>query len=127
MLPIQNRLKNSKEIQEVFKKGETSRSGFLFLKKLKKENNPNLISESKIAILIGKNFSNKATDRNKLKRFIREAVRNYVKILKPNYHIVIWIKFNKTVNEKSIIDKNGFFQIKQLIDSLIEKSKLKIK
>lgn len=70
MLAKENRLKKQKEFDGVFKKGRGLRSDSLFLKFVKNET-----GKTKIAFVVSKKVSNKAVDRNKIKRRLREAVR----------------------------------------------------
>jgi ribonuclease P protein component len=103
MLPLQNRLKSSKEIEYVFSHGFSAQSGFLFLK-YDKTNRP----ETRFAITIGKNFSKLANKRNRAKRLLREEIKKLLPSCKTGYDIVFFFKIPKDSLEKfeKEIEKN---------------------
>ncbi len=70
MLPKENRLKNTKDIERVFNNGKGFREGFLFLKLTN-----NNLSASRFAFIISKKSVGKATHRNKIKRILRNVVQ----------------------------------------------------
>jgi ribonuclease P protein component len=59
-----------KEFKEVLEKGKSIRTNYLVLKYLKQE-----LPYFRLGILISKKVSKKATERNKIKRRIKEIVR----------------------------------------------------
>jgi ribonuclease P protein component len=69
MLVKENRLTKKKDFEEVFKHGKGIKQGFLYLKY--KKNN---LKSCRFGIIVGKNYSKKAVDRNKIKRRIREIL-----------------------------------------------------
>ncbi len=77
MLLLENRLKRKKDFEKIFKQGESFKQDFLFLKI--KKNNLNI---SRFAFIVSQKVSKKAVIRNKIKRWLREAVRtNLVRII----------------------------------------------
>ncbi|MDD5551557.1 MAG: ribonuclease P protein component [Candidatus Pacebacteria bacterium] len=74
MLPSKNRL-NKKEVETIFKKGESFKSDFLLLKisKSKKQ------SPLRFSVIVPIKVSKKSTERNKIKRRIRESLRKKIK------------------------------------------------
>lgn len=77
MLSKKNRLKKKKDFEKIFKSGQSAREDFLLLKYL----NNNLI-ENRFGFIVSQKVSKKATMRNKLKRRLREAVRDNLKRMK---------------------------------------------
>jgi ribonuclease P protein component len=84
MLPFKNRLKKEKEIEEVFKKGKSIKEGFFFLKEVK-----NNLTDSRFCFSIPGNVTKKAVVRNRLKRRMREVVRENLPKIKKGLDIVV--------------------------------------
>lgn len=84
MLPKKNILTKDKEFSEVFKFGKSSYDKLLGVKALRKED-----TVIKFGIIVSAKVSKKATDRNKIKRQIREILHSLLDIIKPGYKIVI--------------------------------------
>ena len=70
MLAKENRLIKKKDFERVFKQGKGVKLGCLYLKY--KKNN---LKQSRVGIIVGKNYSKKAPERNKVKRRIREIIK----------------------------------------------------
>lgn len=70
MLLKQNRLTKKKDFENVFKKGQGAKSGFLLLKFI-----PNKLDHTRFAFVVSQKVSKKAVQRNKIKRYLREKVR----------------------------------------------------
>ena len=87
MLPKNLRLKNTKEIKNVFTKGKSTRCGFLFLKYF-----PNSLEVSRFAISVGLSYSKSAVKRNALKRKIRAAIRENVEKLQGGFDGVFFVR-----------------------------------
>ena len=112
MLPLQNRLTRREDFALVFKQGIYVGQGELSLKFLK-TNNP----FTKIGFPVGKNYSKKAVERNRIRRTLREAVRSQLALLKPGYCIVLMVKpqskplqFNQAVElTKKLFSKASLF------------------
>jgi len=71
MLAKENRLKKNKDFEKVFKQGKGLKQGFLYLKILKNKE----LSSSRFGIVASKNYSQKAVERNRIKRRISEIIR----------------------------------------------------
>lgn len=105
MLPAKYRLKNRKDFDQVFKQGRTFSNELLIIKYALEEKR-----DVKIGFSAGIKFSKKSSQRNKVKRWLREAVRDIVEKIKPGHHIILLI--------------NSKFPYKQMNHSLIkEKTK----
>lgn len=99
MLSKLHRLTKNKDFQKVFKKGRFIYSHQDFLRvKFLKNNLPN----SRFGFVVSSKVSNKASKRNKIKRFLREVVRKKLDKIKPGFDIVIITQ--KAVVEKSLKD-----------------------
>lgn len=70
MLPKENRLKKEKEFEAVFKGGRTFKGEYIFLRCL-----ANGTDKTKVGFVTSKKVSKLATERNKVKRRMREIVR----------------------------------------------------
>jgi len=111
MLPAKNRLKKKKDFERVFKEGRGAREDFLFLKLVKNNSGFN-----RIAFIVGKNVSKKASQRNKVKRIISEIVRLRLKNLKPGIDGVFVALPGA--------EKKDFRQTEKTIDKLLLRSKI---
>lgn len=83
MLPSEYRLKKNREFSEIFKRGKSYSCRHLIMKYLEEDG-----SEIKIGFSVGLKFSKKASERNKAKRWLREAARANMKQIKPGSKIV---------------------------------------
>ncbi len=110
MLPRDNKLKKKKDFENVFKRGKGFKQGFLYLKIVK-----NKLKTSRFAVVVGKNFSKKAVERNKIKRQIKEIIQANLPEIKPAIDGVI-VVLSKT--------KINFPELKKTIDKLFKKAKL---
>ena len=89
MLPKINRLRKTKDFEGVFK----SKKGYFFSKekiliKVKKNN----LENSRFGFVVGRKVSKKATERNLIKRKLREAVRKNLPKIKKGIDVVIVVK-----------------------------------
>ncbi len=64
-----NRLSKEKDIKNVFSRGKTIKGGFFFIRFIK-----NGLSNSRIAVVVSKKVSKKATERNLIQRRIHESL-----------------------------------------------------
>ena len=109
MLDIKHRLKSSKQIENVFKKGKSTQSGFLFLKY-----RPNNVGESRFAFSVGVKYSEKAVDRNRAKRMLRSQISKHLPNIKSGFDVVIFLgKIAPDELEKKSLEK----KIKQALVS----------
>ncbi len=77
MLPKNNRLRQKKDIDDVFRKGKGFKEDFLILKT--KKNN---LDKLRFGFVVSQKVSKKASLRNKIKRRLREIVRKKLKNFK---------------------------------------------
>ncbi len=84
MLPRKNRLTDLSDFERIKKEGKVVKSNFFFLSFLK-----NNLPFSRFGIIVSKNISNKAVKRNKIKRIVREFIRNNVLSAFGGYDFVI--------------------------------------
>lgn len=113
MLPKKSRLKKRKDFEEVFKKGKSWKEAFLLLKIL-----PNKLKISRFGFIIGKKYSKKAVLRNKIKRRLREVVREELPKIKEGLDgvIIVLSEANK--------EKESFEELKKIINKLFKKAKI---
>ncbi len=111
MLPKRNRLKKNKDFENVFKKGQGFKEDFLYLKI--KENN---LKSSRFGFVVSKKFSQKATERNKIKRRLRELVKAKLPKIKEGIDGVI-----TTMPGLRIID---FWELEKIINKLFKKANI---
>lgn len=83
MLPRENRLKKEKEFESVFKGGRTFRGEYVFLRYL-----VNGTDKTKVGFVVSKKVSKLATERNKIKRRMREIVRKRKESIKDGLSII---------------------------------------
>lgn len=110
MLPKKNRLRKEKEFQAAYKGKRIGNKFFSLSYRFSKNKN------FRIGIVVGKKVYSKSTDRNKLKRRVREILRKNFPKLKQNIDIVL-ISYPKV---KDI----GFKEIEKNIIDLLEKANL---
>jgi len=78
MLPKKNRLQKKKDIDDVFRKGETRKSS-LFIVKIKN----NSFKDWRFCFIVSQKVSKKASIRNRIRRRLRGFVSNNLKALAP--------------------------------------------
>ncbi len=93
MLPKKNRLKKEKDFKKVLREGKGLKSRSLFLKVLGKSE-----GATRFGFVVSKKVSNKASDRNKIKRWLRETVRPLLSEIKEPVDGVI-IAFPESKNK----------------------------
>jgi len=84
MLKKPNRLLREKDFEAVFESGNSFGQGSLFLK-FKKNNT----DETRFGLIVSKKFSKKATERNRVKRLLREAIKGKLAEIKKGLDLVI--------------------------------------
>lgn len=107
MLKKENRLKHTKDIENVFKNGKTIAGKLIFLKIFKND-----LDISRFAFIVSTKISKKAVIRNKIKRQLREIVRTNLSNIKSGLDIVV-------VTKPNIIDKN-YQEIKNDSENLLQ-------
>ncbi|HOK35178.1 MAG TPA: ribonuclease P protein component [Candidatus Pacearchaeota archaeon] len=110
MLPSQNRL-SKKEVEKIFKKNKTFQGNFLLLKTKK-----NSLLVSRFSVIIPLKVSKKSTQRNKLKRQIREILRENLTNIKPGFDCV-FIATPKIIGKK-------YKEIKEETEKLLKKAEM---
>ena len=110
MLSFRNRLKKQKDFEKIFKNGKSFKQGSLYLKI-----NKNDLQSSRFGFIVSKKFSKKAVERNRIKRILREVVKERIGEVVKGMDIVI------VVNPKA---KADFQELKKIIDILFKKSRL---
>lgn len=118
MLPKLHRLTKARDFNNIHQKGKFvglsfGRQGekFLAIKFLK-----NNLSVSRFGILVGEKVSKKATERNKVKRRIREVLRLKLKQIKPGFDVIVFTK-------KEIVAKT-YQEIDEAVDRIFRKAGL---
>ncbi len=111
MLPNKNRLKKTKDFENVFKKGNGFKENFLVCKV-----SPNGLNISRFGFVISQKVSKKANVRNKLKRRLRELVKSRLINIKRG---IDGILICQPGSEKLDFDK-----IEEVIDRLFKKAKI---
>ena len=104
----QNRLKGA-DFNNIFKKGKTKSSDFIFLKF--KENN---LKINRFGFVISVKVSKKANKRNKIRRQLWEIIKGNSANLRTGFDIIIFLK-PKIVKEK-------YQKIKEELEELFRKS-----
>lgn len=110
MLPKTNRLKRKKDIERVFKRGRGVKEDFLSLKVIK-----NNFENSRVALLVSRKISKKATLRNKIRRKLSELVRAKMKKVKKGMDLIL-------VAAPGLEEKD-FWEINETVDKLLQKAK----
>ena len=86
MLSAEHRLRKEKDFERVFKKGKKIKGDSLYLKFA-----PNKLPESRFGFVVSKKVSLKATERNKIKRKLSEAVKDLLPFLKKGFDVVLLV------------------------------------
>ena len=111
MLVKENRLKNKRDFDIVFKEGKGYKEDFLFLKA--RNNN---LEFSRFGIVVGKKVSNKAVVRNKIKRRLREILKRKIDKLEKGVDIILITLPG--------IEKQEFKNLERRIEKILKKAEL---
>jgi len=112
MLPEIHRLKRKKDFERVFKEGKGGfKEDFLILKIIKND-----LKVSRFGFVVSKNFSKKATLRNKIKRRLRELVKTKLTKIKKGIDGVMIAQPG--------LEAKDFWEIEEIINKLFQKAKL---
>lgn len=84
MLPKQHRLSAEKDFQATWKRGRSFYTKILGFKILE-----NRLAVSRFGIVVSNKVSAKATDRNRLKRQLREILQTKIGKISPGYDLVV--------------------------------------
>jgi len=108
--PLKKYRLKGKEFEEVLKKGKGVKVESLVLKKLAKNEG------KKFGFLISKKVLKKAVQRNKLKRRLREILREKVEKIKDGIRVVFIALPG--------LEKKNFKELKEIFEKLLKKSKI---
>ncbi len=111
MLKKKNRINLNKDFDQVFKNSQSFYNDVFGLKLAK-----NNLKDFRLGVLIGVKVSKKAVIRNKLKRQIREIIKQEIPLFKEGYDLVIIVL-------PRILDKN-FDEIKKSLLSGLNELKI---
>ena len=101
MLPKKNRLRGSLTFDEVKSKGKMHQSDNFGLLVLKRDDN----KPSRFGMVVSTKISKKAVDRNKAKRKVREAIRNYLDKINNGYDAIVLARKGLLTIEQEDLDK----------------------
>jgi len=113
MLPVKYRLKNKETFNTVFQKGKTVSDEVLIMKF---RSGPE--GEVRIGFSAGLKFSKKSSQRNKVRRWMREAARPLLGKIKPGFQMVFLI------NSKCDFRRLTLDLIREKTENLLIKAKL---
>lgn len=86
MLPRENRLKKEKDFEAVFKEGKGFTCGRLRIKYV-----CNRLDSTRFGFIVSKKYSKKASERNLIKRRMREIIRKMMPEIKNGCDIVLLV------------------------------------
>ena len=111
MLPLKNRLKKRKDFQRVFDRGRFINSDLISVRFL-----ANRTDDTRVGFIVSKKVSKMAVLRNKVKRMLREIIReNMVRIKKG---------FDMIITAKSGISKVQLEEVTDVLKELLKRSNL---
>lgn len=113
MLSAKYRLKSKKEFNDIFRRGKMVSNDVLLMKYKNLKT-----GELKIGFSAGMKFSKKSSQRNKAKRWMREAAREIIGDVRPGWQIVFLI------NSKFPYEQMSHALIQEKIRDLLGKAKL---
>jgi len=111
MLPKANRLKRKKDIERVFKEGDSFKEDFLILKTVKSN-----LKSPRVAFIVSQKVSKKAALRNKIRRRLSEMARLKIKNIKKGRDLVLLATPG--------LEEKDFWEIEEAINKLFKKANL---
>ncbi len=114
MLPAKHRLKSRKVFSGLFQTGKGYSNEMFFLRLAKGDAK----EPSQFGFAASLKFSKKAAERNRVKRWMREAVRAKISEIKPGYSVVFLI------NSKFPKENLDFENVSKEINNLLKKAKI---
>ena len=111
MLPKKHRLKRKKDFARAYRKGNFIKGDFLIIRTTE-----NQLNYSRFGIVVSKNVSKKATERNKVKRRIREAIRPQLNKIKVGFDVIV-------IGLPEVVKKN-FWEIGEELKKVFSKAGL---
>ncbi len=113
MLPKSNRLNKEKDFKNLFNRGKKySLSSFKVYIKIGSNN----LKQSRFGFIVSKKISKKSVVRNKIKRRLREAIKDSLPEIKKGVDVAIIILPG--------FEENNFQSIKETLYALFKKAKL---
>ncbi len=103
-----NRLKKKLDFEDVFKKGKAVKGSFLFVKHKKNE-----LSVPRFGFVISAKIIKKASERNKMRRILSEAVRDMIDGL-GGYDIIVVATSKMTTGHKEDIVEDFLGTLKKI-------------
>ena len=114
MLPAIHRLKGKKIFDDLFRVGKTFSNDALMMKMAQGEAG----QPTKFGFGASLKFSKKAVERNKAKRWMREAVRTKIQEIQPGWHVALFISPKLSKEKLSL----GF--VREKTENLLKKAKI---
>lgn len=102
MLPAKNRLSNRKDFQKVYQNGRFFVSGSVAVKFVVDFFEK---GEVKIGFSVGKSFSKKSVERNRVRRILREMAQSQLESMRPGIAMVILYRSNEKEPELEKLKK----------------------
>jgi ribonuclease P protein component len=115
MLPAKHRLKSRKDFNDLFRNGRTFSSDVLLMKIAAVDKG----APTRFGFGASLKFSKKAAERNKAKRWMREAVRSKIEKIVPGWQAVIFI------SPQYPKEKLNFEIIQENVEKLLKKAKIR--
>jgi len=112
MLDKKNCLKKKKDFKKIIEDGKKIEKEFLVLKFSKNS----LGDVTRIGFVVSQKVAKKAFLRNKIKRRLREIVKNNLDNLKSGYDLIFFTK--KAIKEKD------FLEMKKTVEQILKQAKL---
>ncbi len=112
MLPLQHRIRRKKDFENIFKKGQVIVGRFFIIKVINNKEE----KESRFAFIFPAKLEKSACKRNKVKRILREIIRNNITEIKEGIDVVFILR-------KEIKNKN-YLEIKEEINNILKENKL---
>lgn len=111
MFPLENRLKNDKDIKTLFARGKSVFDISIGLKFCK-----NKLNNSRFTVVVGTKVSKKAVIRNKIKRRIRAIIEEKLPFITGGFDVMILVK-------KEVI-KQKYPELKDQVEHILKRAKL---
>jgi len=109
MLAKANRLTKKKDFEKTFKQGGSSYGKLLGIKAVKND-----LESNRFGLIISNKVSKKAVERNKIRRQIREILKEQLAQLKPGFDLII-VTLPEILNKDSQeIKQNILYNFKRL-------------
>jgi len=110
MLPAENRLKKEKDFENAFESGKGYKEGLLRIKVA-----GNGLESSRFGFIVSKKYSKRASERNSIKRRLREITRESLPDVKPGLDIILIVMPGL---------ENGFEILSALVGRLFKKARI---